>query len=92
MIGVRLLETAPLLGVFVLLAGCYGTLYGVGRLSARRDVLLAGYACYGLQCVLALAIVSSAPLVAGWKFMLVVFTIAFFVIPPITWRFLERTH
>ncbi len=92
MIGVSLLRTALFLGVFVLLAGGYGTLYGIGRLLARRDVLLTGYACYGLQCVLALGIVGLSPLTSGWKFVLAVFTIAFVGIPPITWRFLERTH
>ena len=92
MIGARLVETALWLGLLILLAGCYGALYGIGRLAARRDVLLAGFACYGLQCVLALAIVSLAPLAAAWKGVLVVFTAGFLAIPPLTWRLLERTH
>lgn len=92
MSGVLLIETAPWLGLTVLLAGCYGILYGVGRLTRRRAVSLAAFGCYGAQCALAGAIVLLAPLASDWKFVLIFFTLGFLVIPPVTWRFLERTH
>ncbi len=92
MIGFQLLATGLLLGCLILLAGCYGVLYGIGRLAGRRRFRLAGFACYGLQCALALGIVTAAPLTSPWKFVIVVGTLGFLGIPPVTWRFLERTH
>lgn len=92
MIGARLLETALLLGGIVFLAGCYGILYGLGRLAGRRSVRLAGFACYGLQCAAAVAVILLAPLTGPWKLVVAFCTLGFLGIPPITWRFLERTH
>ena len=88
----QFLITALLLGVLVMLAGCYGILYCVGKLAGRRTIWLAGLACYGLQCVITLAIVVLAPLAGPWKLVVILGTVGFFGIPPITWRFLERTH
>jgi peptidoglycan/LPS O-acetylase OafA/YrhL len=92
MIELKLLETALLLGALILLAGCYGVLYGIGKLAERRAMRLAGFACYGLQCLIALAVVGLSPLTNPWKLVVVVGTLGFFGIPPITWRFVERTH
>jgi hypothetical protein len=92
MTGVLLLETALWLGLTVLLAGCYGILYGVGRLTQRRAVSWAAFGCYGMQCTVAGTIVLLAPLNADWKFVLAAFTLGFLVVPPVTWSFLERTH
>ncbi len=88
----NLLETALLLGVFVLLAGCYGLLYGVGKLARRRSFMRAGLACYGSQCAIAIVVVAVTPLAPAWKVLVVASTIACLVIPPITWRFLARIH
>ena len=55
MIELELLKTALLLGGLILLGGCYGILYGIGKLANWRAMRLAGFACYGLQCVIALA-------------------------------------
>jgi peptidoglycan/LPS O-acetylase OafA/YrhL len=88
----ELLKTAFLLGALVLLAGCYGILYGIGKLADSRAMRLAGFACYGLQCVIALAIVGLSPLTNPWKLVVVVGTLGFLGIPPMTWRLLERTH
>ncbi len=90
--GIALLQTALLLGVFVLLAGSYGVLYGVGRLASRPPVLAASFVCYALQCAVAAAVVARAPLADFWKGFLVVSTLAYFLIPPVTWRFLQRAH
>jgi hypothetical protein len=59
-IGVELLQTALLLGGVTLLAGCYGILYAIGKLSGRWAISAAGFACYGLQCALALAVIALA--------------------------------
>ena len=88
----ELLKTALLLGGLVLLAGCYGILYGIGKLADRRAMRLAGFVCYGLQCVLALAVVGLSPLTNPWKLVVVIGTLGFLGIPPMTWRLLERTH
>ena len=92
MIELELLETALLLGSLILLGGCYGILYGVGALLDRRAIRVAGFACYGLQCLITLAVVELSPLTNPWKLVVVVGTLGFLVIPPITWRFVERTH
>jgi hypothetical protein len=92
MMELQLLETALLLGGLVLLGGCYGILYGVGRLLDRRAIQLAGFACYALQCVVTLAIVALSPLAGSWKLVVVVGTLGYLGIPPVTWRFVEWTH
>jgi len=92
MSGVLLIETAPWLGLTILLAGCYGILYGVGRLTGRRAVSVAAFGCWGAQCALVVAIVLTAPLQSDWKLVLILFTLGFLGIPPVTWHLLERTH
>jgi hypothetical protein len=91
-IELELLKTALLLGGLILLGGCYGILYGIGKLANWRAVQLAGFACYGLQCVIAFAVVVLSPLTTPWKLVVVIGTLGFFGIPPVTWRFVERTH
>lgn len=92
MIGFELLETGIFLGVLTLLAGCYGILYSIGKVADWRAMRLAGFACYGFQCVLALAIVGFSPLTVPWKLVVIVGTLGFLGIPPIAWHFVERTH
>jgi hypothetical protein len=92
MIELDLLRTAFLLGGLVFLGGCYGILYGIGRLVSRPAIQLAGFACYVLQCAITLGIVALSPLTGPWKLVVVVGTLGFLVIPPVTWRFVERTH
>src|SRR5579883_1895171 len=69
-----LLETALLLGGIAFLAGCYGLLYGVGRLAQRQSIMLAGFACYAFLCVLVAVIVSTTPLAGPWKAIVLVFS------------------
>ena len=92
MIELELLKTALLLGGLILLGGCYGVLYGIGKLANWRAMQLAGFACYGLQWVIALIVVGLSPLTTPWKLVVIISTLGFFAIPPITWRFVERTH
>ncbi len=92
MIGAELLETGLFLGGLIFLAGCYGVLYGIGKLAEWPAMRHAAFACYGLQCVLALAVAKFSPLLGSWKFIVIVGTIGFLFIPLVTWRFVERTH
>ncbi len=92
MIPLELLQTAVYLGGLIFLAGCYGILYGIGRLTDRPCLRAAGFACYGLQCALALAVVVLSPLTGSWKLVVVVGTLGFLVMPPATWRLVEHTH
>lgn len=92
MTELELLWTALLLGGLVLLAGGYGILYGIGKLAGSRAMRLAAFACYGLQCAITLAVVGFSPLTGPWKLVVVVGTLGFLVIPPVTWRFVEQTH
>ena len=92
MTSVRLLETALLLGVYVLLAGLYGLAYSIDRFTHHRWTQLASAGFYALYCVVAAVAVGWAPLEPGWKLLLVASSAAIFFIPRLTWRFLERTH
>jgi peptidoglycan/LPS O-acetylase OafA/YrhL len=91
-IELELLKTGLMLGALVLLAGCYGIFYGIGRLADWRTMRFAGFACYGLQCVIALTVVGYSPLTNPWKLVVVVGTVGFLGIPPFTWRLVEHTH
>ena len=42
--------------------------------------------------MIALAVVGLSPLTTPWKLVVIIGTLGFFGIPPITWRFVERTH
>ena len=53
MTAAQMLGTSLLLGLFVLLAGCYGLLYCLGRLRASRSLVRAAAAAYLLQGVTA---------------------------------------
>jgi hypothetical protein len=88
----QMLETSVLLGVFVLLAGGYGLLYGLGRLRHRRELVLAGFVTFGLQCATVLAVVMFTPLLAGWKAFIALSCLVYLFIPPVTWRYLTMLH
>lgn len=87
-----LIETAVLLGLFVLAGGGYGGLYSIGRLSARPLLVRLGLACWSLAFALAVVIALATPLDPGWKALILGSAIAYAVIPPVTWHYLERTH
>lgn len=87
-----LLETAVLLGLFVLAAGGYAGLYSIGRLAARPALVRAGRACWGIALALALAVAFATPLDVGWKLLILASALVYAAIPPMTWRYLERTH
>lgn len=92
MMQVQLLETALLLGLYVLLAGGYALAYTLASMWQRSDFRAAAFALYGLHCLVAAAVVFWAPLWLGWKVLLVASSLAIFAIPSITLRYLARTH
>lgn len=89
---VELLETALLLGAFVLFAGGYGLLYTLARLKRAATLDKAAYGCFALQVIATLAIAALTPLGFGWKLLVVASCLAYYKIPPLTWRYLEATH
>jgi hypothetical protein len=92
MTPVSLLETALLLGLYVALAGSYGLVYAIARLKGKSILRGLPVMIYALHAIAAIAIVLWTPLEIGWKGLIVASSIAFFAIPPITWRFLQHTH
>lgn len=92
MIEIKLLQSALLLGLYVALAGGYGLLYTIARLQDAIVLQRASFILYGLHGLSAIAVVAWTPLQFGWKGLIVASSAAFLAIPPITWRFLQRTH
>jgi uncharacterized membrane protein len=86
------LETGLLLGLYALLAGIWGVLWALARLRPMPIVARSAVAAYGLHVLAALTIFSWTPLGFGWKCLIVGSSVAFLVIPPITWRLVQRTH
>ncbi len=91
MSGGQMLVTSLLLGLFVLLAGCYGLLYCLGRLRANRTLGRAAAIAYLLQGITT-AILALTALDFWWKALLLASFVAYLPIPPLTWRFLEILH
>jgi hypothetical protein len=87
-----LLSTALLLGLYVLLAGGYGLVYTLARLERWRNLKSVAGVFFVLHCAIAVLIVVSSALAPGWKLLLVASSVAIFVIPPLTWRYLEHIH
>ena len=92
MINLDLLLTALLLGLYVALGGGYGLLYAVARLRNGIGLRRAALALYALHAVVAIFVVAWAPLTLGWKALIVASSVGFFVIPPVTWQYLQRIH
>ena len=91
MSAMQMLATSLLLGLFVLLAGCYGVLYCLGRLRANRRFRRAAVAAYLLQGITT-GLLALTPLDFWWKALLLASFVAYLPIPPLTWRFLEILH
>ena len=87
-----LIETSLLMGLFVLAGGAYGILYAFGRLHSRPNLVRAGRLCCALAFSCAVAITVLTPLEDGWKLLILVSAALYIVIPPVTWRHLEREH
>jgi len=91
MSAAQMLVTSLLLGLFVLLAGCYGVLYCLGRLRANGGLALAAAVAYLLQGITT-AMLAFTALDFWWKALLLASFVAYLPIPPLTWRFLENLH
>ena len=92
MIQIQLLETALLLGLYVLLAGGYALIYTLAWMWHRSSIRIAAIALYGMHGLVASGIVFWAPLWLGWKLLLIASSLAILAIPTITLHHLERTH
>jgi hypothetical protein len=92
MSGISLLQAALLLGLYVALAGSYGVAYAMAHLQEAPVLHRISSILFGLHGLAAVAIVAWTPLQVGWKWLIVASSIAFFAIPPIIWRFIQRTH
>jgi hypothetical protein len=89
---IGILQTALLLGAYVALAGSYGLVYAMARLQEASLLYRISFILYGLHGLTAIVVVAWTPLQVGWKGLIVVSSAAFLAIPPVTWRFLQRTH
>lgn len=87
-----LIASALLLGAFVLLGGLYGLLYSVGVLRGSARLGVTGYACWGLQLLVAVSVALFTPLALGWKLLVVISCLVYLRIPPMTWRYLHQLH
>jgi hypothetical protein len=86
------LLTSAALGLMVLAAGAYGLIYGVARFSGSRVLLITAGVAYAVLALDAGGIVVATPLAPAWKLLIAVSALAYLGIPPITWRYLQRTH
>lgn len=84
--------TAPLLGLFVLLGGCYGLFYGIGRLHRRPRLIVAAHLMYFLQALTTAVIFAATPLSPFWKLFIVLSGLTYLMIPPLMWRYLQSLH
>lgn len=92
MTATALLETALLMGLLVLAGGSYACLYALGRLWTRSGLVFAGQVCWLIAFGAALVIAFGTPLDVKWKLLLLASAVVYVIIPPITWRYLERLH
>jgi hypothetical protein len=86
------LLTSLSLGFMVLAAGAYALLYGAARFKNSRGLLVSAGLAYGLLALDAAGVLLKTPLDPAWKLLIAVSALAYLGIPPVTWRYLERTH
>jgi hypothetical protein len=84
--------TTALLGLMVLAAGAYGVLYGAACLLKSRALLIAAGLAYATLALDAAGILVATPLAPAWKLLIAASALAYFAIPPVTWRYLQSTH
>ena len=92
MSAAALFQAALLLGVYVALAGLYGLAYAITQLRTEPLLCWAPVAVLALHAVTGAVIVIVTPLQLGWKGLIVASSAAVAVIPPLTWRLLQRSH
>lgn len=84
--------TSLSLGFMVLAAGAYALLYGAARFKNSRGLLVSAGLAYGLMALDAAGVLLKTPLDPAWKLLIAASAIAYLGIPPVTWRYLQRTH
>ena len=87
-----LIETAFLLGAFVITAGLYGLCLVISVVMERPRVRLAGYVFYALHLTIMVAIVSVTPLYFWWKILIATSAVVYLLIPHLTLRHLSEIH
>ena len=84
--------TSLSLGFMVLAAGVYALLYGAARFKRSRVLLLLAGLAYAMLALDAATVLLTTPLDLAWKLLIAVSALAYLGIPPLTWRYLQRTH
>jgi len=84
--------TSLSLGFMVLAAGVYALLYGAARFKRSRVLLLLAGLAYAMLALDAASVLLTTPLDSAWKLLIGVSALAYLGIPPVTWRYLQRTH
>lgn len=92
MSGYELIYASLLLGAFVLCAGGYGILYTLAQVQQASRWLQGARACYAVQWLVTLALITTAPLAIGWKLLIVGSCLATLYVPRVTWKYLELIH
>jgi hypothetical protein len=87
-----LIFTSLSLGFMVLAAGAYALLYGAARLKCSRVLLVLAGLAYALLALDVASVLLTTPLDPAWKLLIAASALAYLGIPPVTWRFLQRTH
>lgn len=88
----ELILTSLLLGGFVAAGGAYGLLLSIGNAVRGARLRRFAQAAYAAQCAFALAVVLVTPLDWWWKLLIAVCDVAYYFIPPLTWRYLIHLH
>ncbi|HKU66963.1 MAG TPA: hypothetical protein VJP85_04210 [Candidatus Baltobacteraceae bacterium] len=87
-----MIATALLLGAFVTAGGAYGIAFTLGKsLNDARWLRFAPYA-YAFQCALAAAVLLFTPLDWWWKTLVAASALAYYFVPPLTWRYFLHLH
>ena len=86
------LVTSLLLGFMVLAAGAYALLYGAARFTESYALLIAAGLAYAMLALDTAGILLATPLTPPWKLLIAASALAYFAIPPLTWRVLQYTH
>ncbi len=84
--------TSLSLGLMVLAAGAYGLLYGAARFRNSWPLLISAGLAYGILALDTASVLLTAPLDPAWKLLIAGSALAYLGIPPVTWRYLQRTH
>lgn len=88
----ELILTSLLLGGFVTAGGAYGILLSIGKAFRDARWQRPALAAYASQSALAVAVAIATPLDWWWKLLIAASDVAYYFIPPLTWRYLITLH